>query len=58
MKKLAEHQSLALWTPLRGAAVFETVSSSMPDVLLLKWLPDVDSHHDDRLNRPTGYFTS
>lgn len=58
MKKLAEHQRLALWTPLQGAAVFETVSSSVPDVLLLKWLPDVDSHHDARLNRPTGYFTS
>lgn len=23
-----------------------------------KWLPHVDSHHDDRRNRPTGYFTS
>lgn len=22
------------------------------------WLPGVDSHHDDRLNRPIGYFTS
>jgi hypothetical protein len=31
---MAEHQRLALWTPLRGAAVFRTVSSSMPDVLL------------------------
>lgn len=31
--KLAEHQRIALWTPLRGAAVFGTVSSSMPDVL-------------------------
>ena len=32
--EMAEHQRIALWTPLRGAAVFETVSSSMPDVLL------------------------
>jgi hypothetical protein len=31
--KMAEHQRIALWTPLRGAAVFGTVSSSMPDVL-------------------------
>lgn len=84
---MAEHQRIALWTPLRGAAVFETVSSSMPDVLLfnlvptpgvkpgttavrsgvcmfhytlraLDWLPGIDSHDDDRRNRPTGYFTS
>lgn len=32
--KLAEHQRIALWTPFYGAAVFETVSSSVPDVLL------------------------
>jgi hypothetical protein len=25
---------------------------------LKNWLPGMDSHHDDRRNRPTGYFTS
>lgn len=24
----------------------------------MNWLPNVESHHDDRRNRPTGYFTS
>lgn len=32
--EMAEHQRIALWTPLQGAAVFGTVSSSMPDLLL------------------------
>ena len=32
--RMAEHQRIALWTPFYGAAVFETVSSPMPDVLL------------------------
>lgn len=54
---------------LAGAAVFRTVSSSMPDVLLMlisrseratlaNWLPSMDLHHDVRCNRPTGSFTS
>jgi hypothetical protein len=30
---MASEEAIALWTPLRGAAVFGTVSSSMPDVL-------------------------
>ncbi len=41
---------------LAGATVFRTASSTKPDVLLGKWLPDVDSHHDDPLNRRTCYF--
>ncbi len=27
-----------------------------PDVLRVKWLPDVDSHHDEPLNRRSCYF--
>ena len=33
---MASEEAIALWTPLRGAAVFETVSSSVPDVLLIE----------------------
>ena len=46
--KLAEHQRIALWTPLRGAAVFETVSSSVPDVLRFKMCPHQDLHLEPR----------
>ena len=47
MVKDAEHRGFAPRTPLKDV----TVSSTKPDVLLLKWLSDVDSHHDDPLNR-------
>lgn len=45
---MAEHQRIALWTPMVGAAVFGTVSSSMPDVLHLKRYPHQDLHLEPR----------
>jgi hypothetical protein len=88
MRYRAQCCTLDAW---EGAAVFGTVSSSVPDVLrvCLNWrahqdlhpephlleagharvcytlracemngLPHMDLHHNDRLNRPAGYFTS
>jgi len=50
---MAEHQRIALWTPSGGAAVFETVSSSMPDVLqvwvMVKWRPHQELHPEPHL---------
>ena len=48
VESLAEHQRIALWTPLRGAAVFRTVSSSMPDVLLWSASVAKPARHLDR----------
>lgn len=75
--KLAEHQRIALWTPLRAqrfsgpfprlcrtCSVKVRQSARLPRVQASglhhfgNWLPSMDLHHDDRLNRPTGSFTS
>lgn len=65
---MAEHQRIALWTPVeaqRFSGPFPRLCRTCSVSVHLaerdgydEWLPSMDSHHDDRLNRPTGSFTS
>ena len=52
--RMAEHRELAPRTPWQVQLLsrqFPRLTGRAP-----KWLPDVDSHHDDPLNRRTCYF--
>ena len=55
-EKVAERQGVEPWTPFEGATVFKTASSTGRTRSVAKWLPDVDSHHDEPLNRRPCYF--
>ena len=60
---MAERQGLAPWTPWR-CGCFQDSFLDWPDPLRfhsqgqneVNWLPDVDSHHDEPLNRRPCYF--
>ena len=39
-----------------GVTVFKTASSTNRTRSVPKWLPNVDSHHDDPFNRRACYF--
>lgn len=41
---------------LGRCSCFQDSALDQPDAFLAKWLPDVDSHHDEPLNRRPCYF--
>ena len=57
--ELAERQGFEPWTPLlvRLFSRQRPRPAGRAPLLFVKWLPDVDSHHDEPCNRRSCYFT-
>ena len=53
---MAERQGLEPWTPLLVRLFSRQRPRPTGRAPFLKWLPNVDSHHDDPFNRRACYF--
>src|SRR5580698_7360309 len=53
---MAERQGLEPWTPMKVRLFSRQRPRPAGRAPFVKWLPDVDSHHDEPLNRRPCYF--